>query len=238
MKVYHSEYMQELSPEAIQSEDQKRTRGGIFIIFGIIAFFGIGLGGVLLGKYLYGPKTLQPELIVTPTPRGGVPIVTTTPNPIENWKTYTNISGGFSFKYPSNYFQFQQEDRSRIYLAPSAGKGGNGTKFLNQDDVWLDVGILAGVYSFSSVDVYLQSGSQIYSDVQKIPISVDGISGVTVKYSLFVAAGDVRQYSQEALVLNDGKIYSIILSSWNQTILQQHEEMFDQILSTFKFLEP
>lgn len=66
------------------------------ILFGIVLILSAGLGGLYLGKYLYGPKT--PAVSISPIV---VPTATPTPDPTANWKTYTNSKLGFTFQYPT-----------------------------------------------------------------------------------------------------------------------------------------
>lgn len=84
----------------LSSDVSKSSRTTFVAFFGIVALLAVGLGGVLLGKYLYTPKTLPVSSVVTPTQ---APIATLTPDPTAEWKVYRNPVYNFEFKYPSDW---------------------------------------------------------------------------------------------------------------------------------------
>lgn len=165
-----------------------------------------------------------------------------------NLKTYTNKNLNFLFKYPADYFKFQQESETGIYLAPSAGHGGNGPKFLDSGNVWLEVRIEPNV-NVTSYDEFLNAkeNQDFYKNAQKVPVGfgfAGGYSGDKLTYSYPAVAGDVRIYVYEGLVLKyensfskSGKIYKITLSAWDQETLRKFEKTFNQIVSSFYFLD-
>ena len=86
----------------------------------LVCFIVFGLGGYYLRKQN------QPS----PSP------ITAAVDRMDNWKIYTDTKSGFSLKYPSDYFIFQGDPTLGFFLATSAPKGGNGPKFLGEDDIW------------------------------------------------------------------------------------------------------
>lgn len=68
------------------------------LLLGILVLVTVGIGGLLLWKFLSPPKTL-PVATPTPTPTE-VPTATPTPDPTADWQVYTNQKHGFSLKYP------------------------------------------------------------------------------------------------------------------------------------------
>jgi hypothetical protein len=63
----------------------------------------VGTIGFFLGKSLSQPKTSQPPISqVSPTPTPENPIPTPTPDPTANWKTYTSDQFNFQIKHPEN----------------------------------------------------------------------------------------------------------------------------------------
>lgn len=173
----------------------------------------------------------------SPTPAPSSPTPSPSADPTANWKTYINTALGFSFKYPNDYFKFQQDYPDiGVYLAPSQGEGGNGPKFLKPDDVWIDATISSGA-NLKSLDEYLiLPGQQIFpTNAQKTPTTIDGTKGYIIVYSLPISAGDITQYTKAGIVLRNEKIYTISLSAWSQDVLLANQTMSDQILSTFRF---
>lgn len=218
----------------------------LFAVLGLILVGGLVLaGGLVFSGIQIGKKHTQTVIQPTPTPSvvtlpTSTPTVVITPilDPTADWKTYTNIALGFSFKYPSDYFKFQQDyPNTGVYFAPSQGKGGNGPKFLKLDDVWLDASILSGA-NLKSLDEYLTlPGQQIYpTNSQKTPTTIDGVSGYIIVYDFPVSAGNITEYTKVGIVLKNETIYTISLSAWSQEVLRANQKMFDQILSTFRFL--
>lgn len=160
-------------------------------------------------------------------------------NNTTNWKTYTNTKYGFSFQYPSDYFKYQQEDLNiGIYLAPSQGQGGNGPKFLNSSDVWLNATTLSGA-NLTSLDEYLnlQDQGDFYKNAQKTQATIGGVLGYKVNYSFPAVAGNVTEYNYEGMVLHNETIYKITISAWSKDVLTSKQALLDQILSTFKFTQ-
>lgn len=154
-----------------------------------------------------------------------------------NWKTYTDTESGFSLKYPSYYFVFKGDPSLGFFLATSAPKGGNGPKFLSENDVWF--GASRGEATVQSLDQYLSTQQSLYSNVQKKPVMIGGISGYKIIYTFQTfAAGDTSTtiYSSDGIVIKNGKLYTISLSSFKQDLLNNQQVLFDQMLSTFKFI--
>lgn len=166
---------------------------------------------------------------------------TPTPDPTANWRTYTfsyNPEFGVSFRYPDTYFQYQADPKlSGVFLATSAPQGGNSPKFFGPNDVWLSAGTLPGVEN-TSLDQLLTSRPD-YVNAQKVPVVIGGISGFKVIYTIMVGPAEPMrpQYVYEGLVEKDNKLYSISMESWNKKVLESNQKLFDQILSTFKFLD-
>lgn len=146
----------------------------------------------------------------------------TSPDETSNWQTYDNSKGSYSFKYPADYFKFQQENGSGVYLAPSAGTGGNGPKFLGSTDLWLEVS------NETPVD--------FPANTPKTSVVIGGLPGDKYSSSFPAVAENVTVYNYLGVVQKNNGLYTISLSSWNADTIKQSEKLFDQILSTFKFL--
>ncbi len=153
---------------------------------------------------------------------------------IPNPDMYENNKYGFSFNYSKDYFKFQQISDRGVYLAPSAGVGGNGPKFLSPGDVWLNVGVEPDV-NWKSLNEYLDSESvrDRYSNAYAVVYST--LNGYEINYDFAAVAGNVRVYNDEVLVLRNKKLYKITLSAWDKTILLQKKQLFAQVINSFKF---
>ncbi len=155
---------------------------------------------------------------------------------IPNLEMYKNDKYGFSFNYSKDYFKFQRTSDAGIYLAPSAGNGGNGPKFLSQGDVWLNVSVEPDV-NWKSLNEYLDSEPvrDRYTNAYAVVFST--LNGYEITYDFSAVAGNVRVYNDEVLALRNKKLYKITLSAWDKVALQQKKQLFAQILNTFNFGE-
>lgn len=183
---------------------------------------------------------LKPKLtkrIISQTLQQSVPQLspTSTLDETVNWKTYINDRFEFSFKYPEVPFKWREESDSSVYLAPSAGQGGSGPKFLNPGDVWLNAGVEPFyLLSPESAEEFFNKNKETYTNAQKIPVTIGGSSGYKVIYDFPAVAGNMRTYNYEGLILRSNLVYiRITLSAWDSNSLQKYEKTFDQILSTF-----
>jgi len=185
------------------------------LILLVIALLGAGVF-LVLQNYEIRPKSFSKPVAASPTP-------TPTPDPTASWKMYSDPNNGFSFKYPEDYFHYLLQSDTGVYLAPSQGDGGSGPKFLGKDEVWLDVGLDLSIGSPTA---------------QKTPVSIGGLSGFKYISESPAVAGNVTVYYLKGEVTKDNINYGIAMSAWDQSTLKKNEGLFDQILSTFKFIEP
>jgi len=155
----------------------------------------------------------------------------------KNWKTYTDTKNGFSLKYPSDFLKYQDPSVD-FFVATSSPQGGNGPKFLQTNDLWLEVEILQGT-NLKSTDEYLNTlGQKKFPDKkQQLPIIVDGVKGILVDYNTPISAGNVIQYTKVGVIVKNEKIFIFSLSSWDNDILKANKILFNQILLTFKFVD-
>lgn len=179
--------------------------------------------------------TSSPQPSPTPQPTTDETVYTES-DQSANWKTYTDAKFGFTIKYPDDYFKFQGDPKLGLFVATSTPQGGDSPKFLGIDDVWLNGSSLSGI-NITSLDQYLESISY-YASTQKIPIMMNGINGYKVIYTLMVGPAEPLkpQYVYEGMVLKDNKLHSISMASWSKNALDRNQNTFNQILSTFRFL--
>lgn len=208
-------------------ETQKSSHTSVFIFFGIIAFCAVGLGGVLLGKYLYAPKTPSPELSVTPTPRAEEPTVTPTPDFSASWKLVINQTFGFSIHYPDNWIA---ECTDPIGNWSSA----NICDFRAPNTV-IDHGQL---FSGANIVVGVEKPNQNYNTLEeKIAFDTKTYGYTAIAKTI----NDIEGYlisspGNDAFVTKNGE-YFIIVSWIPLPDTSQYKNTLDQIFSTFKFIE-
>lgn len=203
------------------------------ILIGLVVIPVFVIIGQMSGLMVF--KQAKQQLMNTPPPSSQ-----TRPSIIANemgkWAVYTNNNGKYSFEYPSDYFLYQHEYESGIYLASSKGEGGEGPKFLKEGDVWLTVGTEYIVGTSDVNDVIEQKIKlKLYDNVQKVFTTIGGLKGARIIYISPDMLGNLNVSHYEGLVLKDDVLYKITLSAWNGNSLTKYEKMFGQILSTFTF---
>lgn len=209
-----------------------------FPILSIVLVF-ISLLLLLFTAFLtYQNIQLQKQVVAlrsTPSPTSDV-----TPDSTANWKTYTNSTNDYSFKYPPNL----TSDTG------ATGDGFGGVRFAYigprqypktetelSDGYVFSVTLRGSVSSKNTVDSVTQGSREgACPDVSMI--------GETKK--TFLAGREAQTYTVNCLILDyteyfvsDGKIIYQITQAYlgepNDQV--EYKKIVDQILSTFKFLE-
>jgi hypothetical protein len=182
---------------------------------------------------------VQVEIQATPIPS---PISTSTPDVTASWKTYTNTKYGYSIKYPT------EGESGLTFFICEEGKEYNYRDYkirysqpfdliaLEKEGITVPCGPMDSYYT---IEVRAQSGKPLGTNELesfesatslKEQIAVDGINGIKATFTKTRPA-PVPDKWIEILVFKNGRRYHLILSDMT------YEEIFDQILSTFKFLE-
>jgi len=233
----------------IQSQPTKPwLKIALLAVLGLVLAGGLVFAGVQIGKrqgqsQLPVYPTFPPQAVASPTSVAVViptqistltstPSPTPTLDPTTGWKTYTNIKNKFSFRYP-DYFKYLSEnpDGNGVYLAPREGIGeGRGSPFgldLTKDS-WL-----------SATATKLDSASfQYWEDkLSDSNITVDGVRGY--KEQVWPKAASEPAYGYSVSILKETTLYKLGLLAGNEQIgfLSERQDMFDLILSTFRFLD-
>lgn len=160
----------------------------------------------------------------------------------DNWKTYTDTVSGFSLKYPSYYFIYRGEPNLGFVLTTVPPKEGVNQLYLGENDARFGA---SATSTDIPLDEYLSKQQALFKNIQKNiskkAIMIDGVSGYKV-ISAFQTKPEGNSntiiYVSEGLAMKNGKRYSVSLSSFNQKLLDSKQIMFDQILSTFRFVTP
>lgn len=201
----------------------------VWIIGGIV-ILAVGIGiGLLLAKDIFPPLQILPA----PTPS---PIATV--DPIANWKTYTDPLNTFSFKYPMNLTDLKDQG------GVSGPWTGNPQSIINLGDKmtirWGTDAPYDGfsVYTVSKL-VSLSLLDYLHKEVEAAKNSPRGIkSGTITETSL---GGQTAAFIDNTVIHREYFIPSpdgkkiVVLSRINST--DSFLNTFDQILSTFRFVE-
>jgi hypothetical protein len=185
----------------------------IAIILAVVALLAVV-------AYFFGAKYFAPQLTSTPTP---VAVLTPSPtiDPTANWKAYTNTTLGFSFKYPETWIEsgpLSKEDTTIIYVT-SDEKIGTGSEPL-QYYLWVtNVNKLPD----SQFSKEIINNATFYKSDSAVPSRFGALA--------FFITKDEKQYIGIFLTPYDGVISAKFPSQ------DKYVSIFDQILSTFKFIE-
>lgn len=210
------------------------------ILGGIILLSLFTLGGVILGKYLYAPQkpmaqpTLAPKptLISTPTP---------TPDPTTNWKKYTNTVMGIEFRYPVdpkwNIVEKTQGDNSLTIYNYDVGKapGRSYAPSIDKDLFKIEISIQK---SAPDANQWFDQQKTIIDPMTNKPNEFSNIKTITVdsqKGVYYEVKDNLSGITVGNTVFNDPN--GRLVFFFGGLNFEGNRQVFNQILSTFKFLQ-
>ena len=179
-----------------------------------VAILAVGIAiGLLMGKYIYTPKpTPSPIVSASPTP---------TSDPTANWKTYRNETAGYSLKYPADMLVFCNYPNTkglRLWQAPFDCPNGN--------DIFYEIAVIENLPGEYKEYKKPSSARQI---------NIDGMKATEKTYVYENTDGPLQSLGQSTEILIDNNGYTIQIQLLGNSL--DKKNLFDQILSTFKFLE-
>lgn len=207
-------------------------KGQIQILIGILILVIVAGGAYFLGKSNVKPSTPVVSQTSQPTP-SLTPDASPAPTGARetaNWKTYTDSANGFLFKYPNNWNQVEMATH-QIAISPSIPQPFDPSKVFSLSGILITV--------TSDNDKILDSTQYVnqmvipvntYSKNAKITQKLSNIDGVIVEGITGAASG--QPSGPSAYITKGTKIMRIDLDS---TGIENARDVFDKILSTFKF---
>lgn len=109
---------------------------------------------------------------------------------------------------------------------------------LDKEDVWIDATTQSGA-NIDSLEQFFNIKGQgtefelLYVQSPKEKIVVSDQAGYKIKQYQQYGPQDIS--SLRAVFLRNNTLYYFVMSAYDKSILQKNEQLFDQILSTFKF---
>ena len=162
-----------------------------------------------------GQRFTQPVTSPSSTPTSGVP-ESTNPitDPTADWKTYT--ANGFTFRYPGDFIV---EERDKNFFVITLEKD----KLIPQAGISIDAKLLG---NFASYDVAVSKTKESLTNIttQELP------NGIKISGKVGPGFGENLSINKALLKYKGGALNVETL------INEPYSEIFDQILSTFKFL--
>lgn len=221
----------------------------VLILAGIVILIAV-VGGIFFLGRITAPKP-QPQNVATSSPQPSPTpdeTVYTKPDRSVNWKTYKNSKASFSFKYPSEWYLGNEELSTNhiksVILAscdiknqPYCGIGNKnhidfGVRYIDKTSVFEGAENAEAYYQRIAKSPNSGKNKRFITVDNKSAIRYSTIDIGTTDPSGFASMGDtvVLDYNGEILVVT----ISVNIKNNN---LNQAIEIFDQILSTFRFLD-
>ncbi|OGK37376.1 hypothetical protein A3F03_04290 [Candidatus Roizmanbacteria bacterium RIFCSPHIGHO2_12_FULL_41_11] len=211
------------------------------VLFITLPFLGFYLG-------MEYEKKITPSFTNSLTPIVENKIPVPPPDPIANWKTYKNSKYGFEFKYPKHL----SDNCCGVYSDSLYGMAKVitfaerlDTNFDGGAEVYNGISFLVSSRNINQTlkeyvdDQKIKTLEEFYKDpetlelnlphVKIMEVTVNGVNGFKIP-NFSVLHADTYYLQTE-----DGKYFIAIMQSEEHT--PEFEQIFDQILSTFKFLD-
>lgn len=213
-----------------------KQKGNVVLIVLLIA--------LAIGGYFYFGKINLNK----PTPQQ-----TSQPSPTSDetatWKTYTNPLANFSFQYPSNWFTSERVSNNTVKDVEITSCDIKNNPFCTREKNQ----IIISVRLINTADIYegAKDMEEYYQRQTKSPNSGKNKRSITInnipaiRFSTKGGEGDMEgiQFNGDTVVLEDkGNLYTLkvsinVGSSGKSDNLTEAIKIFDEILSTFKFIE-
>lgn len=198
----------------------KNSRGFAPVLIVII----VGVIGIV--SYL----ALAQSLKQTPTP--SAPIPKPTQESPENWKTYTNERDGYSLKYPPSWSKNLESPDYFWKGIKSNFKGASISVFVAD----AKRGTLADEFRYRTYEHY-QANPEAWAPVPYEEISEPEYSKLANEEALrYHGIESYRGNFIGTLAMRGGKTY-IVTVTYEDGRKKEFEEIYNQILSTFRFLD-
>lgn len=227
-----------VSPPASFESASASGRTSPLKTIGLVVLAIVVIGGLsAAGYYLGVNKVLIPQGSPTPEAKETIkPSPTATPNPIADWKGYSDTKYGYSIKYPQDQF-------SRI-ICPGKEKD----KFMltqksDMDPIEAETCARDGFYSLELTADSAKFDEPVDGDYEVVTknTTIDGVSAK--QYTLTKKEPGQGPGWYSVVLVTKGKINYQFIYDNNCGGLEGDKQMvcintFTQILSTFTFVEP
>lgn len=213
-----------------------------FLIIGIFLLFFLAAGGV----FFLGKTQNNQEITVT-SPLSVYPSLIPTSDPTANWKTYTNNQYGFSISFPSDFEINKQADNQSFIIERILNRPGKNSNFLYITIITTGQNMIKNnIYAYDPKETNILLDMQIgvsksirpkdllskfwtYRRIQDV--SIDGLQARSFENNnpWEFPPGTIER----KMYLTKGNMMYIIGFLYGKDL---SENFFNQILSTFKFL--
>ena len=219
-------------------------RGNFLLIIGVIVLIlVIGAGGY----FLYQKQTSKP----TNSSQISPPTTSPTLDETANWKTYTNAKYGYSFKYPPKLTSIELSPDKGEMVVSIAGKSEgssdegyytglfNISSFIPGDTLYDSDEIAKELLALKVGDQY-QPADRLIGNLTSTYPTYKRLSGMTisgVQAKVFETKSTDGGLLKKFYVSNKDTNYLIVSDFYSTQSEYYPQELYDQILSTFKFTD-
>lgn len=195
----------------------------ILILAGIVILVAVAGGIFYLGR-ISAPK---PQNVATSSPQPSTTLSpTTSPDPTANWKTYTNARHAYTIQYPQEYTV--KEDRNSIWIGDQ-----------------IEIEVLNYLPNYPKYGEGCGETIKKEDSIKIFGMQVRKIDGL----DLCIIGGNTLQTYKRYILKKDENYYILTLWELPSTVIgnispdrdpaeisQDKIQIFNQILSTFRFL--
>ncbi|GEM_PF-4706952 len=218
-----------------------KTQNILLLAASLAILLFIGLFGISMFKHTKSPPSPAPSTIVQPSP-------TTIPDPTANWKTYTDDTLKVSFKYPSTWFVTKGETLRIQNYNPTTAPGTD--KFdKNQYGIEITKGLKSATNkkALKQVSTFDELKTELDKDKNADAMYIEAPAGKVIvlnekEFEINGIQAFLREFSYSKMSeVHEKEIYlfhnGIFVRLKPMLSVQSGEMYFNQILSTFKFLD-
>jgi hypothetical protein len=220
--AYYLSMRKDYNPERIPiNQDESKGFTPILVILGIVLILGIAGGVYYFGKSRSPNIADQPQIVASPTQKSA--------SETQDWKTYTNSKLKFSFQYPSDHTAYNDIDQKKPALIPADSDSNKIYIASNEEMVFC---CEPSTLSFS-----IEESDQAPRQKAEEYLAGWETEKPIIKDSMFAGLPAVEASGRGGY----GPPHKLIITSRMNSLLiirqNADDQFFDQILSTFKFLD-
>lgn len=160
------------------------------------------------------------------------PSPTSTLESKNNWKTYTNIKYGYSIKYPNNWYDLGSYDGDwyidQVFSSTPVDKPNSKAQSIRVRVIkWVGP-------AWKDTKDYFDG---VYHDPNGSHILIDDVPATRIIEIPSKEKATEPYYSINVYVYKNTKLYRLYITKESKQMTKNIKPVFDQILSTFKFLK-